>query len=318
MNAFQILYDTNAYKIFHADKVNGTLSHAILVVCEDKYMLDMYLKVFAKELMCASDTQCGECRTCKLIEEDAYQDVITYQKEKKLSVAEIDELVAKTFLKPLEGDKKAFVILNAEDMSDKCQNKLLKTLEEPPKNTYFILGASNLSPILPTVLSRVKRLDILPFTDEKIKKYLSNDNFDENKLAKAISLSNGKIGEVIQRYNSGEGLEMQRKVKDILLNMQNSGQVLKYSSTIKKEEFKDFLNELSRVLSTAIRYKSNACKIEDGDVKKIANEFSYGALVYALDVVRKYEKSERFYGNLQVMCDGVLFGILEGKYKCSK
>jgi hypothetical protein len=65
MNAFQILYDTKAYKIFHADKVNGTLSHAVLIVCEDKYMLKDYLKVFAKELLCDSKIQCGKIHVVK-------------------------------------------------------------------------------------------------------------------------------------------------------------------------------------------------------------------------------------------------------------
>lgn len=318
MKIGNLLKSTTAYKIFNADKLNGTLSHAILIFCEDGYMLKDYLKEFAKQILCEKQNACGECRVCKLIDGDNYQDLIVYPKDKKVSTGDIDDLVAKTFTRPLEGDKKVFLITDGQNLNDKCQNKLLKTLEEPPKNTYFIIGTTSINSILPTVLSRVKKLEILPFNSEVIFEFLNSECQDKEKLKNAICLSNGKIGESLFRYSSCEGLEVEKKVKKILLEMQNSGQVLKYSSTIKKEEVKDFLSELSRILTTAIRHKSGITYESDQDIEKIAKEFTYGALVYALDVVRKYEKTVHFYGNLQAICDGVLFGILEGKYKCSK
>lgn len=50
-------------------------------------------------------------------------------------------------------------------MTPAAQNKLLKTLEEPPANVHILMGATSEYGLLPTVLSRVRRLEIHPFPD---------------------------------------------------------------------------------------------------------------------------------------------------------
>ena len=160
----EIIKNTNAYKVIKADKAKGTLSHAYLLVCDDGVMLDDYALIFTKLLSCQTDDVCNKCRTCSLIDKKSFSDVIFYPQDKKIKVADIDDLVQKSYLKPLESDKKLFVLLNAQEMNAQSQNKLLKTLEEPPKNTHIILFATTTYSLLPTVLSRVKTVVIEPFT----------------------------------------------------------------------------------------------------------------------------------------------------------
>lgn len=319
MDINSVIYNTKAYKMFLNDKRKNTLSHATLILCEDGYMLEKYLKVFCKTLMCNSDIPCNNCRTCKLIDDNIYEDCKWYPEDKKIVVKDIDDLVRRSFFKPLENDKKIFVLNNAQDMNVQSQNKLLKTLEEPPENTFIILGATTLNTLLTTVLSRVKKFEIPSFTDEEIFDALKDDYTDTERLKKQIKLSSGKIGEAITRYESGSGTETENLAINVFLNLTQSSQVIEYSSKITKENIQDFLSITARIVREALEYKAGLNEsVTDGNIKRIANEYTYGALIFISDKLREYEKAYYFNGNVNILADGVTFAILEGKRKWSK
>ena len=83
MDGFLLLKNTNAYKIFIGDKKRETLSHAYLIVCEDKLFLENYLKIFAKALVCNEKEPCNACRPCSLIDKKSFTDVVFYPLGKK-------------------------------------------------------------------------------------------------------------------------------------------------------------------------------------------------------------------------------------------
>lgn len=321
MNTFSLIKNTNAYKIFKLDKENQTLSHAYLFVCEDGEMLDSYLSVFAKALLCSENEPCNNCRVCNLIDSKTHSDVVFYPTGSKIVTGDIDDLIEKSYYKPLELDKKVFILKDASTMTVQAQNKLLKTLEEPPKNTFILMGTSSIYPLLSTILSRCKRLDILPFLESELLSFLNESEIDSEKLHSVIRLSNGKLSEVLNRMkevkSDGEDLAAY-----VLTNLKSSKQVAEFSSKIKKEALKDFVSSLGILVNNALNYSLSGTKIVDGDIKdivlKIVNEVSIGALIYISDKVCEAEKALHFNGNFQAVVDNLLFGILEGKYKWSK
>ena len=111
--------------------------------------------LFVRTIICDYHTGCGKCPGCKKVNAGVHPDVYYIEKsKKKYSVDDFKDILTDAYQKSFEGGKKVFVILNAEDMDDIIQNKLLKLLEEPPENTVIILGVSNPKALLPTVLSR--------------------------------------------------------------------------------------------------------------------------------------------------------------------
>ncbi len=319
MDFSSLIQNTKAYKIFLGDKRGGTISHATLVVCDDGELLEEYLKVFLKTLMCEEDRFCGRCRVCKLIDAKQFEDVKFYPTDEgKILTKDVDEIVEKSYLKPLEGDKKAFVLLNAQDMNAQSQNKLLKTLEEPPKNTYIIMGATSTFTLLPTLLSRVKRLDILPFTEEEIYTALSPQCEDELRLKSAVGLANGKVSEAIKKYSNDEIIKVEGLVFDLLTKMKSSKDVALYSSKIDKTNVKDVISISSRVISDLLRYKSGVEVSSPYNLQALASGYTVGALIHFSDKLREVEKALYFNGNVQALVDSLLFGLLEGKYKWSK
>lgn len=308
--AEKVIRNTNAYKIIYGEKKRGELSHAYLIVCPDGVMLKTYMKLFASLIMCENDGACGECRPCRLIDKEAYADCDFYPKDgDKIKTADIDDLVSKTIIRPIESDIRMFVLVGAENMTAEAQNKILKTLEEPPRNVGILIGATTDNALLPTVKSRVKRLDVPPFSDGEIRRALGDEYPDKAKLESAIALGGGKIGSVIKAYTDGNAEKMQTFCREVLFSMRSSKDVAKYSSKINKDNIKDFISIL----------KSEVVNLLVKDNRK-AEDYGYvtGALIAISDMLSEKERALYYNANAVMVADSVLLAILGEKYKWQK
>lgn len=139
--------------------------HTYLLVLDDPRNLRFALKEFAKLFFFVSEEgeTAREIRISDLIEKETFSDcIILPENGKKFSVEDAEKIQEESALKPVEGEKKLFVIGDFADATREAQNKLLKLLEEPPEGVYFLLGATVTYPVLPTVLSRVQKLEVPP------------------------------------------------------------------------------------------------------------------------------------------------------------
>lgn len=320
-----LIKKTNAFKIMSGDKKTGRLSHAYLVLTSDKEMLSEYLKFFAKVIACENLEPCLNCRVCELIDKKAHPDVIFYpKKQESVSSEEVNELIEESFLRPIECDKKVFVILNAELMNASAQNKLLKTLEEPPKNVHILLGATSEFPLLSTIKSRVKKLEIPSFDNQTIIDALKEDCPDIERLKTAVSCSDGSVGCALSLYNDEKLSKTTELVVDVLVNMNLSSQVLRYSTKILKanidlSQFLSVAELLLRDMLVESQGQSNLVnnKIIIEQLKK-AQKFNTGAIIHALDTIIKAQQRKKFNMTPTMLVEWVLFQILEGKYKWQK
>jgi DNA polymerase-3 subunit delta' len=93
-------------------------------------------------------------------------------KQGSIAVAEADNILKKLSLKPYESPFKVMIIWMAEKMPAQTANKLLKIIEEPPKNTVLILIAENEGHLLKTIVSRCQVIRFLPLTEAQISTHL--------------------------------------------------------------------------------------------------------------------------------------------------
>ena len=202
-----------------------------------------------------------------------------------------------------------FVLVGAENMTAEAQNKILKTLEEPPRNVCILIGATTDNALLPTVKSRVKRLDVPPFSDGEIRRALGDEYPDKAKLESAIALGGGKIGSVIKAYTDGNAEKMQAFCREVLFSMRSSKDVAKYSSKINKDNIKDFISIL----------KSEVANLLVKDNRK-AGDYGYvtGALIAISDMLSEKERALYYNANAVMVADSVLLAILGEKYKWQK
>ena len=107
-----------------------------------------------------------------------------------IGTEEVAKMHHKMSLKSHSGGNKVMIIFGADKLSESASNKLLKLLEEPPENSFFLLVAEQVGGLLPTLLSRCQEIRLNPLSQKEIQEGLSKINFQGDK-EKVISRSRG-------------------------------------------------------------------------------------------------------------------------------
>ncbi len=139
------------------------LPHALLLVGDSDETLN-FAQDFAQGLLCKNPNAgraCGDCHSCQLLTAQTHPDYFVLSATGKSETLGIDLIRSLTEFceqTPQCGNKKVIIIPQAQHMNISASNALLKTLEEPPGNSYFLL-TSNMPVALPaTVRSRCQRI----------------------------------------------------------------------------------------------------------------------------------------------------------------
>ncbi len=120
-------------------------------------------RILAKALNCTHPERdarpCEECENCKTINNGRFMDLIEIDAASNTSVDDIRDLREKVNYAPSQGTNKVYIIDEVHMLSTAAFNALLKTLEEPPVHTIFILATTEIHKIPATVLSRCQRYE---------------------------------------------------------------------------------------------------------------------------------------------------------------
>ena len=111
---------------------------------------------------------CGRCESCTSIASATSLDVIEMDAASNNSVDDIRELREKVAYAPVSGRHKVYILDEAHMLSSQAWNAFLKTLEEPPPRTIFVLATTEAQKVLPTVVDRCHRFDFGRPTVEQV------------------------------------------------------------------------------------------------------------------------------------------------------
>ncbi|MBR4942698.1 MAG: hypothetical protein IKZ28_01590, partial [Clostridia bacterium] len=253
-----LLKTTQAYRLLKREYEDGKFSHAYLLLCNDARNLRTALKTFAKLfLRCADANTPDEQRLQKRIDEDNFSDCLSFPSDnKKLTVDDAEKILEESTLHATEGDVKVFLLADFAEANVQTQNKLLKVLEEPPQGSIFLLGATTAFPVLPTVLSRVKKLEIQPFSPEQITECLARCYPDKTKeqLSLFAAASNGSVGEAQNLVEGGYYKTLvQQAFSLVLATPQKLPQLIKEIGETKRQ--KELLSLLQLIFRDALLLK---------------------------------------------------------------
>ena len=137
-------------------------------------------RAFAAALQC-EENGCGVCNSCRLIAADAHPDVRMLVTDKVIiSIEEVRQLVQFAALGSTLGDYRIVIIEDADRMTERTSNVLLKALEEPQPKTVWILCAPSAADMLPTIRSRTRNVVLrLPSIEEVAQLLMQRDGVKE-------------------------------------------------------------------------------------------------------------------------------------------
>lgn len=156
---------------------------------------------------------CGECRHCHLMESGNYPEIYKLEPASKSRTILVDALrnfQNRFYMKAEAGVKKIGLVIEADRMQIQAQNAFLKTLEEPPPNTFLILLTTRMDGLLSTIRSRCRMVSLAA----------NNIQYDQSlkdELLGALSLLSGKDG-------AGRALEVLELVKAIFSGLKKKAQ----------------------------------------------------------------------------------------------
>ena len=140
----------------------GKVHHAYLFVGSRGTGKTSMAKILAACLNCERGPTvepCGACDSCVAIANATSLDVIEMDAASNNSVEDVRELREKVAYAPVSGRHKVYILDEAHMLSSQAWNAFLKTLEEPPPNTIFVLATTEAQKVLPTVVDRCHRFD---------------------------------------------------------------------------------------------------------------------------------------------------------------
>jgi DNA polymerase-3 subunit delta' len=156
-------------------KQAGRWPHAIMFVGPSGIGKKKIALAFAQLLVCEESTEaCGVCGACIRIEKKQSESLIFLQPDAELArpvikVEKVRDLLDSLSLAAIDGGARVVIIDQAQSMNTQASNALLKTLEEPSENIFFLLIANDVHQFLPTIRSRtqVMRFTALGYDEVK-------------------------------------------------------------------------------------------------------------------------------------------------------
>lgn len=293
----QLLSATAAYRALVKDRQEDKLSHAYLIHFNDSRELKDALKFFALAFFGLKE---GDADGKRLLAE-SLPDCAFYPAEgKKWTADAAGEIVEDSALRPLERNKKLYVLCGVEQASPIVQNKLLKVLEEPPAGVHFLIGATSLSPVLDTVKSRVKILAVPPFSKQEIYSALERESHREINLKAAESCC-GVLGVAKDMAEGGWFKNLEAAAMEICL-AEGKGEMAEIAARYGDVKQK---NELLNCVQQ--NFFNAANEINCGmPLGKIASKYCIGSLIYAVESVNKAYFDVKFNAYFQ----GLLYDLM--------
>jgi DNA polymerase-3 subunit delta' len=186
----------------------GRLAHSYLFVGPDGVGKKRFATELARVLLCEGRSletgqlqACDRCAACLLVEAGTHPDLVVVgrpEDSNELPIEIMRELCRNFGLKSARGRGKVAVLDDADDLNEASANCFLKTLEEPPPQSVFLLIGTSRDQQLPTILSRCQVVRFAPLPDADLREVLQAHGIaDPALVARVLRLAGGSPGQAL-------------------------------------------------------------------------------------------------------------------------
>jgi DNA polymerase-3 subunit delta' len=315
-----------AVEILHALLSANRVPHALVFSGPEGVGKRHAADVFARAIFCRGEAvvPCGSCDPCRKIARGALPDLIHVEVPEGRTrilidqVREIERIVA---YHPFSGDVRVIIIDPADLMTEDAAAAILKTLEEPPSGTHFILVTSRASSLPPTILSRCQKVRFSPLAPEVIAEILGGDQ----KANEAADMARGSIPRAESILKGGLVAAQERMIgllSSMGLNDPDGIEELFSGLSKFKVEFSDILDILKCWLRDLIVYRETHREgdlIYHGLVKEFAGAWTdteVRSLMEGVDAIDEVERTltGRMYLNMRIALESLFIRLVELKH----
>jgi DNA polymerase-3 subunit delta' len=240
---------------------NERVPSSLIFAGSDPYHQLLFAMNFAKALACQKGSlldACDRCRACLAIDRGLYPDVQVLEPDGQFyRKNQLDELIASAFQRPMQGERRVFILKEAQRLNESAANAFLKTLEEPLASNVFILLTQNLNVMLPTIQSRCQILKFMPLSSHDVKLELQRRGVDPEK-ARLMSFFNAESAEDLSEDDFREMEEKRRSMLCILERLMRQSEVEDvlldlYDRSRVRETFIAYFREMVNLISVLLR-----------------------------------------------------------------
>lgn len=182
---------------------SGKLSHAYLIEGGEGCGKTYFARFAAAAVLCTGDKPpCGKCPSCVKALAGSHPDLFYFSPDKKASmgVETVRDIKKSLFFMPNDGDRKVYIIDDAQKMTVQAQNALLKFIEEPPASVLFFIVADKKESLIPTVVSRTRIISLAPSDNADIRRFLMSESKKSGgeQIDEAINMAEGSPGKALK------------------------------------------------------------------------------------------------------------------------
>jgi DNA polymerase-3 subunit gamma/tau len=246
-------------------------------------------RILARAVNCTNPQgiePCGECDNCKEILNGSSLDIIEIDAASNRGIEDVRALKEKAYLSPSKLKKKVFIIDEVHMLTKDAFNALLKLIEEPPKNTIFILCTTDPEKIPDTVLSRLIRVDFKKGSKKELKQSLmkvvdgEGIEIDKEAVELIVDKSDGSFRNLHRTFNEiylqyGKKINTE-DVKEFLVNKSGSYSEIDFERDLIQGDIKPVLEKLEDMAEKGIDFQVFRQKLLAYFQKRLLSAFGIG------------------------------------------
>ena len=190
---------------------------------------------FSAALVC-DQGGCGVCNSCEMVRVGNHPDVQVLNTERvQISMDEVSEFIDKSIQMPALAKYRIMIVEDADRMSDRTSNLLLKSLEEPPRGTIWMLCAPSEVDLIPTIRSRVRRIMLkVPSVEEVARLLMEKYGVEERLALQSAAQAQSHVGMARRLATNSQARERRRQALTTVLAINDIPSAMEASVTLLK------------------------------------------------------------------------------------